>query len=257
MPMVDYKPQFRPIDPTYTGASLVDRVSNAYYGSFKDRSWKEIRDDFVVTTRNDTKKTLNDIVENKILYASITAGVAVGVAANFIGAYICDIRGASHDIIEKVSLRAELIFHAVGYAGVYIGMGIAAGMSGRKIAKDLIKSLIIATPIATLPYPWVRNPLADLYMNLGVMPEKATVLSQITLLPAYAKAVKYAIKIFGDRVGEHMDIAEERIDYIVDKVAEKIKRRKVLKNDKESLKPVRKNRRLIESIIKPEPTIDL
>ncbi len=206
--MGEYKTQFRPKYPSYGSAfsndSLVDKITNLFYNSFSNVTWKDLTDDFIVTTKNDVNKITNDLKDGKIIYTSIAVGVGTGVLANFTSAYIVDTLGGSHSLIENVSLGAELLFHASGYAGTFILMSKAEGKSKKEITKDLTRNTLISLPISIGPYPLVRNPLAEVYMNNNILPELSTVLSQISLLPFYAFAVKYSITCFGPKVDSYL-----------------------------------------------------
>jgi hypothetical protein len=191
--MVDYKPQFRPV---YIGhRSFVDKISDVFYDSFKDKSWREIKDDYVATTSKDFKNSIDTIVNNKAANVGLVVGMTTSMAANIFGAHYASQHGYDAKGIEWVSLLGEVALHTGVSATAFIITSRINGVSWKETARRLGKVALVTAPLTFGPYALARNHIAGEFMLNGMPPEGATPLAQLILIVPYALTVNYALKL--------------------------------------------------------------
>jgi hypothetical protein len=189
--MVDYRPQFKPTY-NFSKQTLVERISNTFYNSFRDKSCREITSDYITTTHNDIRFVYDNVKKNKAYAGALIVSVGLSALANFLEAKDADIQGYSVKAIEFRSLVAEITTHTLVSAGAFTAISRSEGKSWKRIYTDLKDILYASAVIALVIYPPIRNTLADFLMEEGMEPHKATFWSQISLTPAYYAAVIYS-----------------------------------------------------------------
>ncbi|MGV8141266.1 MAG: hypothetical protein ACP5NW_02365 [Candidatus Woesearchaeota archaeon] len=221
--MVDYNPQFRPIG--IGNMPLIDRVSDAFWDGFNIERWKELKDDYLATTKDDGKRIKKDIIDHAPVYAAMVAGTGTSIIANYVGAQNATEQGYSHKLIEWISYAWELTFHAGISAATYFGVSKLKGIPKDKILTDIVALAAVTTPIQLGLYAPGRNILADYYMNNGMHPEIATLSAQGTLLVPYVLIAKSAFKKFSPKVEPYIrpkiekysNNSKKKIDKKIDK----------------------------------------
>jgi hypothetical protein len=192
--MVDYKPQFKPIY-SFSQKSLVEKISDTFWDSFKDKGWRELKDDYIVTTSKDFRNSIDNIVNNKAANIALLVGMTTSMAANIFGAHYANQQGYDRGGIEWLSLAGEVAVHAGISIGAFIIASRSEGISWMGTFKRLGKVGLVTTPITWGPYALARNHIADSFMLNGMPPEGATPLAQLALIVPYALTVNYALKL--------------------------------------------------------------
>jgi hypothetical protein len=229
--MADYRPQFR---TTYNFGkkTLAERVSDTFYDSFRDKTWKDVKDDYIVTIKNDPVALKNDIKEHYPVYASMILGNAFGAIGNYFSAHTAAEQGQSHQFIELISYAFEYGLHTIISALTYVVLSRVKGDPWSKISTDAASLAVVTTPLQLGVYAPTRTFVADHNMNNGMHPEIATLSAQGELLIPYMVTAKLIFRAFASKVEAYF---RPKIEMYIDK-------RKIRRESKKSEKILLSNK---------------